>query len=57
MHFLKIIVFYNVLSSIVLGSNSVIHTFFLNILSVMVYHRILNIVPHATQQDLVVYPF
>ena len=27
------------------------------IFSIMVYHRVLNIVPHAIQKHLVVYPF
>ena len=33
------------------------HTFFLKFVSIMVYHRVLNIVPCAMQQDLVAYPF
>ena len=38
-------------------SDSVIHTFFFVFFPIMVYHRILNIVPCATQEDLVAYPF
>ena len=37
-------------------SDSVIHTFFFIFFPIMVYHRILNIVPCATQEDLVAYP-
>ena len=36
--------------------DSVIYTFRLLFFSMMVYHRILNIVPCAEQEDLVVYP-
>ena len=34
-----------------------IYTFFFIFFSIIVYHRILNIVPCAIQQDFVVYPF
>ena len=34
---------------------TLIYTFFFILFSIMVYHRILNIVPCAVQQDLVVY--
>ena len=33
-----------------------IYTFFVTFFSILVYHRILNIVPCAIQKDLVVYP-
>ena len=61
--FLKIEVqlIYNVvLITAIQQSDSVIHiytVFFKIFFSIMVYHRILNIVPCAIQQDLVVYPF
>ena len=32
-------------------------TFFFIFISIIVYHRVLNIVPCATQQELIVYPF
>ena len=34
-----------------------LYTFFFIFFSIMVYHRILNIVPCAIQEDFVVYPF
>ena len=37
-------------------SYTYLYTFFFIFLSMMVYHRILNIVPCATQQNLVVHP-
>ena len=33
------------------------HTFFFIVFSIMVYHRVLNIVPCAVQEDLVAHPF
>ena len=33
-----------------------VYIYFFILFSIMVYHRLLNIVPCATQQDLVVYP-
>ena len=47
------------LISAVQQSDSVIHiyTLFFIFFSIIVYYRILNIVPCAIQQDLVVYPF
>ena len=33
------------------------HTFFFIFFSIMVYHRVLNIVPCAIQEDLVAHPF
>ena len=44
--------------SVIQQNNSVLHTytFFFMLLSFMVYHRILNIVPRAIQWELV-YPF
>ena len=46
------------LISAIQKSGSIIHiyTFFFIFFSIMVYHRILNIVPCAIQQDLVGYP-
>ena len=47
-----------VLIAVVQQSDSVIHTYILfHIVSIMLYFRILNIVPCAIQQDLVVDPF
>ena len=34
-----------------------IYTFFFIFFSIMVYHRVLNIVPRAVQEDLVAHPF
>jgi len=51
---------YNVVFiSAVQQSDSVIHMYilFFTFFSIMVSHRILNIVPYALQQDLIVYPF
>ena len=50
-----------VLISTVQQNDSVIYilytyTFFVTFFSIMVYHRILNILPSAIQKDLVVYP-
>ena len=58
-YFIEVQLIYTVvLISAVQQSDSVIHmyTFFFILFSIMVYHRILNIVPCAVQQDLVVYP-
>ena len=57
--FLKYSWFYNILISAVQQSDSVIHryTFFFIFFSIMIYPRILNIAPHAIQEDLVVYLF
>lgn len=57
--FIEVWLIYNaVFISAVQQFDSVVHTrtFFLIFLSTMVYARILNVVPCATQQDLVVYP-
>ena len=59
MFLIEVSLIYNVmLISPVQQSVSVIHiyTFLFIFFSVTVYHRILNIVPCALQQDLVVYP-
>ena len=47
-----------VLITVIQQSDSGIHTysFFFIFFSIMVHHRILNIVPCAIQWDLVVYP-
>ena len=44
--------------SVIQQNNTILHTYtlFFMLLSFMVYHNILNIVPHAMQWDLV-YPF
>ena len=38
-------------------SDTYIYTFFFIFFSIMVYHRVLNIVPPAVQEDLVAHPF
>ena len=57
-NFIEVQLIYNiVLISAVQQSDSVIHIFFFISFSIMVYHRILNIVSCAIHQDLAVYPF
>ena len=56
---MDIYLIYNVPISAVQLSDCVIHmyTFFFIFVSIMVYRRILNVVPCAVQSGLAVYPF
>ena len=60
MYFIEVQLIYNItLISAVEQSDSVSHMYIyilFHIFCIMIYHRILNIVPCAIQKDLVVYP-